>query len=126
MQSSIIKEIRSIDKSLRESIKGLPLFKVNFRLLRDLEEQRVVEIRDWYLKLQASEAYLSLMKLYRENKPDYWIRVQKRFPNLPEYGKLQYRLQVFVATARQTMPDEINPKVIALTKEADDLSNTNS
>lgn len=126
MQSSIIKEIRSIDKSLRESIKGFPLFKVNFRLLRDLEEQRVVEIRDWYLKLQANEAYLSLMKLYRENKPDYWIRVQKRFFNLPEYGKLQYRLQVFVATARQTMPDEINPKVIALTKEADDLSNTNS
>ena len=126
MQSSIIKEIRSIDLNLRGGIKGFPLFKVNFRLLRDLDEERVKEILDWYITLRNCEAYVSLMKLYKENTPDYWIRVQKRFPNLPEYGKLQYRLQVFVATARQTMPDEINPKVIALTKEADDLSNTNS
>ena len=110
MKSTVIKEIRSLDKDLREKAKGFPLFKVTFKNLRDLSDSRVVEIRDWYLDLVQQESHRLLMRLLNENTKEYWVNIQKRFYNLPEYGKLQYRLQVFVATARLSMPEEIKPQ----------------
>lgn len=110
MKSPVIKEIRSLDKDLRESVKGFPLFKINFKHLRDLEDQRVAEILDWYKSLFELECYRSLVKLYRENSTEYWLNIQKRASYLPEYGKLQYRLQIFVAEVRSTMPNEIKPE----------------
>ena len=107
MKSNVIKEIRSLDKDLRESVNKWPLFRVNFKLLRDLDEDKVLEIRDWYVSLKETSAYRDLVKLLKENKPEYWTRIQLLFPNLPEYRKLQYRLQIFVAEARRTMPTEI-------------------
>lgn len=110
MKSDVIKEIRSLDKDLRGSVKGFPLFRVTFKHLRDLDEHRVKEVRKWYVKLVKTESYNRLVRLINENTKEYWVNVQKRFPNLPEYGKLQYRLQIFVAEAKLSMPNEIKPE----------------
>jgi sulfatase maturation enzyme AslB (radical SAM superfamily) len=97
---------------LRKSVKGFPLVKVTFKNLRDLEEDQVVEVRDWYVSLFERDSYKSLLKLYKEADLDVWLRKQKLYPHLAEYQKLKYRLEVFRADFRRTMPESIKRKVV--------------
>lgn len=103
-QSSIIKNIRSLDKSLREKLNGLPLFKVTFRHLRDLEEDRLLEIENWYVELQRGEGYRNLTRIYNENPPEYWRAIPNHFE---EHAKMRYRQQIFISEVRRTMPLEL-------------------
>lgn len=106
MRSKSMKEIRSLDKSMRDKVKGFPLFKVNFVKIRDDEDLQEL-VLSWYTWLLDSKEFKDLVKLYNENPLDWWMRVQKNFSYLPEYGLLKYRKQLFVELARKTMPQEI-------------------
>lgn len=108
-QSNIIKRIRSCDKNLRERLKDLPLFKVTFRYLRDLEIARLQEIESWYIELTSGENFNKLRRIYNENTPEYWRSIPNHFE---EHEKMRYRQQIFISEARRTMPDEINPRRI--------------
>lgn len=106
-QSIIIKRIRLCDKNLRERLKDLPLFKVTFRYLRDLETARLLEIETWYVELTSGENFNKLRRIYNENTPEYWRTIPNHFE---EHEKMRYRQQIFISEARRTMPEEINPR----------------
>ena len=107
MKSSVIKEIRLLDKDMRGRIQGFPLFKVNFKLLRDMEEDRVNQILDWYKNLLVGKEFRDLERLYKENKLEYWKYIQRNSSSLRELNKLRHLIQIFVTYARRTMPEEI-------------------
>lgn len=106
MKSELIKQIREKDKNLRDNFKGLPLFQVSFKDLVNVEDDSTLEwIDKWYDHIVSSAHYKNLIKLWRENKPEYWARV--RGSNLPEYESLKYLREIFVADCKKTMPHEI-------------------
>jgi len=91
---------------MRDKIKGFPLFKVSFvRIKEDLDAQELV--LSWYNWLLDTKEYKELIKLYKENPTEWWLRVQKTASYLPEYGLLKYKKQMFVELAKKTMPREI-------------------
>lgn len=104
-KSDVIKNIRLIDKGMREKVRGLPLFKLTFKRLRDLPLSRVLEIESWFCLLSESGQFKTLSRIYNENSPEYWQRI----PNhLEEHVTMRYRRDVFVTMARNTMPEELH------------------
>lgn len=110
MQSTVMKEIKSLDKSMRDKFTGFPLFQVAFGELKSADEEVQEVVLEWYKHILSCEHYESLRILWNENDPHWWHNVRTNSPGLPEYCEFNYRKSVFVEYCKQTMPSIIRHK----------------
>lgn len=104
----LLKEVRELDKKMRSQFEGFSLFKVTFKKLKHADEEKIAEVRDWYLHILECDAYKEMKTLWKENSPSYWQNIQRMFSYLPEFKKLTHLRLVFIAYCRRTMPQIID------------------
>lgn len=107
MRLELLKEIRDLDKKLRDTFKGLMLFKVRFAGLKKKDIESVRSVYFWYKHIMSCDDFKVLLKLWKENTPEWWENTRRFNPNLKEYEKLKYLKLLFVNHCKKTMPKDI-------------------